>query len=117
MMKHSTAKRRNCHDLRPEWLDTDMFTYQQDMTQDVYSTKTAHGKENTAIGFSRFVTGDEWTQYMKNPFNVEARQQYLQYMSGSRKSRGATSKQTLPPYGLTFASYTTDVGVMDLKAK
>jgi hypothetical protein len=83
MMKHSTAKRRNYHDICPKWLDTDMFTYQQDTTQDVYSTKTAHGKEHTAIGFSRFVTGDEWTQYIKNLFNVEARQQYLQYMAGS----------------------------------
>ena len=27
MMKHSTAKRRNFHDLCPEWLNTDMFTY------------------------------------------------------------------------------------------
>ena len=57
------------------------------------------------------------SQYIKNPFDVGAREQYLQYMSDSQKSRGGTSKQTFPPYRLTFASFTTDVDVMDLKAK
>ncbi len=117
MMKYSTPKRRNCPNICPQWLDTDMFTYQENMTADKYSRETADGKELTVIGFSRFVTSDEWTQYIKNPFNVGARAQYLQYMSGSCNSRGGTSKQTLPPYGLTFASFTTDVDVVDIKAK
>ena len=38
-------------------------------------------------------------------------------MSGSCNNRGGTSKQTYPPYGLTFASFTTDVDVVDVKAK
>jgi hypothetical protein len=52
MMTHSHPKRRNNPDGRPEWLDTDMFTYQENMTIVKYNTDTANGKENTAIGFS-----------------------------------------------------------------
>ncbi len=117
MMKYSAPTRRNCHDICPQWLDTDMFTYQDNMTEDKYTKATADGKELTALGFSRFVTSDEWTEYIRNPFDVGAGTTYLQYMSGSCNSRGGTSKQTYPPYGLTFASFTTDVGVVDVRAK
>ena len=117
MMKYNTPKRRNCTDICPQWLDTDMFTYQENMTADKYIRETADEKEHTAICFLRFVTSDEWTQYIKNLFDVGTRAQYLQYMSGSRNSRGGTSKQTFSPYGLTFASFTTDVGVVNVKEK
>ena len=38
-------------------------------------------------------------------------------MSGSCNSRGGTSKQTYPLYGLSFASFTTDVGVVNVREK
>ena len=94
-----------------------MFTYQDNMIKEKYTNATAGRKELTALGFSRFVTCDEWTEYSRNPSNVCARTRYLQYMSGSRNSRGGTSKQTFSPYGLTFASFTTDVGVVNVKEK
>ena len=76
-----------------------MFTYQDNMTEENYTKATAGGKELTALGFLRFVTSDEWTEYIRNSFNAGARTTYLQYMSGSCNSRGGTSKQTYPPYG------------------
>ena len=80
MMKYSTQKRRNSPNLCPQWMDTDMFTYQDNMTAFKYSTKAANGKENIAIGFAIFITSDEWAQYTKSTFDVRAREQYLERM-------------------------------------
>ncbi len=67
----------NYPNVRPEWLDTDTFIYQEQITLPKYAKELDNGKENTAMGFLRFVTSDEWTQYIKYPFNFGGREQYL----------------------------------------
>jgi hypothetical protein len=47
------------------------------MTEEKYTEATAGGKELTALGFLRFVTSDEWTEYIRNPFEAGARTTYL----------------------------------------
>ena len=67
------------------------------------------------MGFSRFITSNEWEEYIKNPFNSGAREQYLQHVLVLRDPRKSKTKKLSPPYGLTFASFTTDVGVVEVK--
>ena len=65
----------------PQWLDTDTFTYQEQITIQKYKKILESGNENTAMGFSRFITSNEWEEYIKNSFDSGAREQYLQHVS------------------------------------
>jgi hypothetical protein len=74
------------------------------------------GTGNT-LGYPTLINFAEWTNYVKNPFNKFARQTYLDHTSPSTPSgRHPTTKFT-PLYGLTFASFTDDVGVVDKKTR
>ena len=111
------SKKRNDPNVRPQWLDTDTFTYQEQITIQKYKKVLESGNENTAMGFSRFITSNEWEEYIKNPFDSGAREQYLQHVSVLRDPRKSKTKKLSPPYGLTFASFTTNVGVVEVKEK
>jgi hypothetical protein len=69
------------------------------------------------MGFSRFITSNEWEEYIKNPFDSGARGQYLQHVLVLRDPRRSKTKKLSPPYGLTFASFTTNIGVVEVKEK
>jgi len=69
------------------------------------------------MGFSRFITSTEWDNYINNPFYPTERGNYLQHVSALRDLKKGKAKKLYPPYGLTFASFTTDVGVVDVKEK
>jgi hypothetical protein len=112
------SKRRNNHDVCPQWKDTDTFKYQEQITIQKYTKVLESGNENTTMGFPRFITSPaEWDNYIKNPFNTTARENYLQHVSVLRDLKKGKAKKLYPPYGLTFASFTTDVGVVDVKEK
>ncbi len=74
-------KKRNDPNIPPQWLDTDTFTYQEQITIQKYKKILESGNEKSATGFSRFITSNEWEEYIKNPFNSGAREQYLQHVS------------------------------------
>jgi hypothetical protein len=67
--------------------------------------------------FSRFITSNEWEEYIKNPFDSGAREQYLQHVLGLRDPRKSKTKKLSPPHGLTFASFTTNLGVVEVQEK
>ncbi len=98
-------------------MDTDTFIYQEQITIQKYKKVLESGYENTAMGFSRFITSNEWEEYIKNSFNSGAREQYLQHVLGLQNPRKSKTKKSSSPYGLTFASLTTNVGVVEVKEK
>jgi hypothetical protein len=53
----------------------------------------------------------------QNPFGSGAREQYLQHVLVLQDPRNSKTKKLSPPYGLTFASFTTNVGVVEVKEK
>ncbi len=59
----------------------------------------------------------DWTKYIKNPFDWFIRQIYLDCISPSTPSSRHPTRILTPPYGLTFASFTDDVRVVDKKTK
>jgi len=81
------SKKRNDPNICPQWLDTDTFIYQEQITIQKYEKVLESGNENTAMGFSRFITSNEWEEYIKNPFDSGAREQYLQHVLGLRDPR------------------------------
>ena len=111
------SKKRNDHDVRPQWMDTDTFKYQEQITIQKYTKVLESGNENTVMGFSKFITSTEWDEYIKNPFDTTARENYLQHVSVVRDPKKSRNKKLYPPYGLTFASFTTDGGVVEVKEK
>ncbi len=93
------SKKRNNPSVCPQWLDTDTFIYQEQITIQKYKKVLESGNKNTAMGFSRFITSYEWEEYIKNPFNSGAREQYLQHVSVLQDPRKSKTKKLSPPYG------------------
>jgi hypothetical protein len=76
----------------------------------------SRGTDNTS-GYPTLINCAEWTDYIKNLFNHVARQIYLNHTSPSTLSNRHPTKKFTPPYGLRFANFTDDVGVVDKKAR
>jgi hypothetical protein len=90
------------------------YIYQEQPTIEKYNKLITSGTDNT-LGYSTVINCAEWTNYMKNPFNWLTRQLYLNRISPSTPSSRHPTKIFIPLYGLTFASFTDDVGVVDTK--
>jgi hypothetical protein len=113
-MNHSTAKKRNNHNEQPKFTAT--FIYQEQLTNEKYNKLISSGTDNT-LGYLTVINCAEWTNYVKNPFNWYTRQKYIDHISPSTPSSRHPTRKFTPSYGLTFASFTDDVGVVDKKTK
>ena len=74
------------------------------------------GTDNT-LGHPTVFNYAEWINYVKNFFNWFTRQIHLNHTSPSTLSSRHQTKKFTPPYGLTFTSFTDDVGVVDKKTR
>jgi hypothetical protein len=113
-MAHSTAEKRNIPNERPTF--TAMFIYQEQLTIEKYRNLISSGTEYT-LGYLTVINCAEWTNYVKNPFNWFPRQKYYDRISPSTPSSRHPTRKFTSLYGLTFASSTDDVGVVDKKTK
>ena len=89
-------------------MDTDTFKYQEQISIQKYTKVLETGNENANMGFPRFITSTEWENYIKNLFDPKSRENYLQHVSALRDFKKGKAKKLYQPYGLTFASFTTD---------
>jgi hypothetical protein len=113
-MTHSTAEKRNNHNKLPKITVT--FIYQEQLTIEKYNKSISSGTDNT-LGHPTVFNYAEWINYVKNFFNWFTRQLYLNHTSPSTPSSRHQTKKFTPPYGLTFTSFTDDVGVEEKKTK
>ncbi len=115
MLNHSTTEKRNNPNKWPKF--TAMSIYQEQLTIEKYNNLISSGTDKT-LGYPTVINCAEWTNYVKNPFDQFTRQIYLDCTSPFRtpSSRHPTRIFT-PPCGLSFASITDDVGVVDKKTK
>ena len=111
------SRKRNNYDVRPQWMDTDKFKYQEQITIQKYTKVLETGNENATMGFPRFITSTEWENNIKNPFDPKSRENYRQHVSALRDFKKGKAKKLYPPYGLTIKSFTTNVGVVDINEK
>ncbi len=90
-MTHSTAKRRNNHNNQPKFTAT--FIYQEQLTIEKNKKFISSGTDNT-LGYPALINCAEWTNYIKNPFNLYARQIYLDHTSPSTPSSRHLTKKS-----------------------
>ncbi len=69
------------------------------------------------MGYPTVLNCAEWTNYVQNPVDWFTRQIYHDHTSPSTPSSRHCTRIFTPPYGLTFASFTDDVRVIDKKTK
>ncbi len=113
-MNHSTAEKRKNHNEQPKFTAT--VIYQEQLTIEKYNKFISCGTDNT-LGYPTIINCTEWTNYVKNPFNWFTRQKYLDCISPSTPTIRHPTRKFTPPYRLTFASFTDNVGVVDKKTK
>ncbi len=111
---HSTTEKRNNTNKRPKF--TAMFIYQEQLTIDKYNNLVSSGTEYK-LGYPTVINCAEWIYYVKNSFNRFIRQQFFDRISPSTPSSRHPTRKFTPAYGLTFTSFTDDVGVVDKKTK
>jgi hypothetical protein len=78
---HSTARRRNNHNLQPRL--NSYFTYQTpDSAEKFTETKQNKGLGCDEIyGYSNLINWEQWSSYIKDLFNSFVREQYMQFIS------------------------------------
>jgi hypothetical protein len=67
------------------------------------------GKDKGPYGYPDCLEGPAWDAYTKNPFDLLTRKDFLNTISLSCLDKMKETKMT-PPYAITFANLTTDVG-------
>jgi hypothetical protein len=99
---------------RPKFTAT--FIYQEQLTIEKYNNLISSGTEYT-LGYLTEINCAEWTNYVKKNFDWFTRQMYLDQISPSTPSSRHPTRKFTPQYGLTFTSFTDDVGVVNKKTK
>ena len=112
----------NSHSKRNNKLTRPKFTidaeYQKDIKFKQFKEKTIGlglGGDDTEHNYPLIVNNKtpEWYDYIKDPFNRDIRQKWINKVSPARN----TKKQKLhtPPYGLQYESFTADIEYTDKK--
>jgi hypothetical protein len=109
-MNHSTGEKKGNRSKRPKFTAT--LLHQELVTIEKYNKFISSGTDST-LGYLTVINCADWTNYIKNPFNQFTRQKYLNCISPSTPSSRHPTIKFTPPYGLTFASFTDDVGAVD----
>ena len=111
----SRASDRNS--LRPKF-NKETIVYQTDMDLKSFEKKCTAEGEKCAAGFPDMLTSEEYSNYIKDPFNIEITRALLLKKSPQETYTGhRAGGRHLPPYGISFKSLTEDVGVFDGKMR
>jgi hypothetical protein len=82
---HSRSKKRNnCHS-RPKL--TSMFTYQNPVTAETYAA-TVQNNDGNIYGYCPLLNCNEWTRFIKDPFNKFVRDNFVGFISPDESTKG-----------------------------
>jgi hypothetical protein len=92
--------------------------YQKDIKFKQFDDKTIRlgsGGDDTFHNYPSIINNkmSEWYAYIKDPFNREIRQQWINKISPQRNKK--KKKLHTPPYGLQYETFTTDIEYTDKK--
>jgi hypothetical protein len=111
----SRASDRNT--LRPKFIG-DKIVYQTDMELKLFEKKCTVEGEKCAAGFPDILKTDEYSKYIKDPFNMEITKMFLTKQAPKETHTGHRSGgRHFPPFGISFKSLTEDVGIFDGKIR
>ena len=92
------------------------FTYlvQTGDSADEFKKKTKNPNNNDeCYGYSLCTRGNKWEHFITNPFNKEATETYLEYISPKVKPNTKKKPKIRPPFKIHFSSMTSDIGQFD----
>jgi hypothetical protein len=109
---HISPRRRHNDSLQPKL--NSYFTYQtHDSAEKIAEPKKKGLGSDEIYGYSDLINCEQWSSYIKDPFNSSVKEEYVQYISPLENT---TSKLT-PPYGISWMSLTSDVGPIKKKRR
>ncbi len=109
VMEFSTPLQRNKYRPIPEG----RFKYQSDVEKTKFEKICSKQGEQVYAQYPELLASDDYTNYIKDPFNKDTTSTYLTNTSPRQKVSGTNGERSFPPYGITYDSLTYDVGRID----
>ncbi len=95
----SSPRRRNNDNLQPKLFS--YFTYQTPDSTEISQRQKNEGLGSDEIyGYSDLINCEQWSLYIKDPFNGSVRDELVQFIS-PLKNTTSKKKQLTPPYGIS----------------
>jgi hypothetical protein len=108
-MEFSTSSQRNKYRPIPEG----QFKYQSDVEKTKFEKLCSKQGEQCYAQYPELLASDDYTNYIKDPFNKDTTSNYLTNTSPHQKVSGNKGECSFPPYKITYDSLTYDVGRVD----
>jgi hypothetical protein len=109
IMESSTPLQRNKYQPIPE----EQFKYQSDVEKNRFEKLCSKQGEQYYVQYPGLLASDDYTNYIKDPFNKDKTSNYLRVTSPHYKVSGTKGECSFSPYGITYKSLTYDVGMLD----
>jgi hypothetical protein len=93
------------------------FKYQNDVDKNKFEKLCQKQGEKYYAQYPDLLASVEYTNYIKDPFNKEKMFTYLKASSPHQNVSGYRGERISPPYGNTYDSLTTDVGIFDRQVR
>ena len=115
-LNHSTKDTRNNRNYRPK-VDAEgasVIVPQTDTKPKAFQKAMKKGDQNddaVCYGCPSCITSGVWDAYINNPFDPVARKEWVKSIALPCTDENKVTEMT-PPYGITYESVTTDVGLL-----
>ncbi len=113
IMEFSTPLQRNKYRPIPEG----QFKYQSDVEKSKFEKLCSKQGEQYYAQYPDLLASDEYTNYIKDPFNKDKTSTYFTTTSPRQKVSGTKGECSFPPYGITYDRLTYDVGKVDRQVR
>ncbi len=108
IMEFSTPYQRNKYWPVPE----EHFKNLVDIDKDKFDN-ICKKKGEDWMQYPQLLSSDEYTNYIKDPFNRDKTMTYLRETLQYSRVNGTKGDTSFPPYGITYESLTYDVGLLE----
>jgi hypothetical protein len=95
----------------------DEFGYQNDVDMRKFEQMCRKDGEKSAAQYPGLMISEEYTNYIKDPFKKERTIAFLSAKSPHQTMSGHRIGQFYPPYGITYESLTSNVGIVAYKSR
>ncbi len=109
IVEFSTPLQRSKYQPIPEG----QFKHQSDVEKSKFDKLCSKQGEQYYAQYPELLASDEYTNYIKDPFNRDRTSTYFTRTSPHQKVSGTKGEYSFPPYRITYDSLTYDVGTVD----
>jgi hypothetical protein len=109
IMEFSTPIQRNNYQPIPEG----QFKYQSDVVNNKFEKLCSNQGKQSYAQYPGLLASDEYTNYIKDPFNKDNSSTYLNLSLSHHRVSGTKGEGSFPPFKISYKSLTYDVGAVD----